>query len=36
MLENIFFGIHTIGLGAVLALVNGLTIFAAVIGKWRS
>jgi hypothetical protein len=36
MPENVFFGIHTIGLGAVLALVSGLTIFAVVIGKWRS
>jgi hypothetical protein len=35
MPEHIFFGIHTIGFGAVLALISGFVIFANLIGSGR-
>ena len=35
MPEHIFFGIHTIGFGAVLALISGFAIFANLIGSRR-
>jgi hypothetical protein len=35
MPERIFFGIHTVGFGAVLALISGFVIFANLIGSGR-
>jgi hypothetical protein len=34
MPDHVFFGGHTIGLGAVLVFVSGLTIFASIIGRF--